>query len=314
MYNLAVGSRGKGNAGSVYVFEYNHTSNFYEERHELVYPVEFHIGAEFGHDCVLIDEVLVAGSLKGSGDTGDVNFFRLEDGQWVHKQTIEPIPQIAISGAKFGSSLDMLRSPQDYTLLLIGAPDALDLNDYVNGASSIYNYNNFTVDPCFTHQETFFASDASGVNRQMGIKVQLINNTQAMVLSDRNDEIYFYGSIDSYTTKPTSAPTNSPTVSPTGAPTPAPSVSPSISPTPAPTETGETPRPTLSPLEPTPTPTRSPTGSLQTNSPTGSSTTTPLENLSPTRIAVMVAAILGAALAICIAWGFLAARRRRRNE
>jgi hypothetical protein len=314
MYNLAVGARGKGNAGSVYVFEYNHTSDFYEEKHELVYPVEFHIGAEFGYDCDLIDEVLVAGATKGSGNTGDVNFFRLEDGQWVHKQTIEPISQVTISGAKFGTSLDMMRSPEDYILLLIGAPDALDLNGYVNGAASIYNYNNFTTDPCFTHQETFFANDPSGVNRQMGIKVQLINNTQAMVLSDRNDQLYFYGAIDSYTTKPTSAPTDSPTVSPTGAPTVSPSVNPTISPSRAPTETGDTARPTLSPVEPTHRPTRSPTSSTTTGSPTRSPTATSREDPSPTRVAVIAAAILGSALAICIAWGFLADRRRRRNE
>lgn len=314
-HKLVVGSRGRGNAGSIYIFEYNETTSFYEERHELAYPVEFHNGAEFGYDCAIQDELVVAGAYKGSENQGDVNFFRLEGDTWVHRQTIEPIPQITISGAKFGSTLDLKRTEgTNYTLLLVGAPHARDLNDYVNGAASIYNYNNFTSDPCFTHQETFFSDGESGINRGMGIKVQLVNNTEAMVLEDRVDKLHFFGSIDGYTMKPTSAPSVSPTVSPTESPSVSPTMSPTLSPSRAPTETGETPRPTLAPIESTPFPTRAPTGSPTTTTPTGSPTSSTVEQPTVTTTAITVGIVVGSALALCIAWGFLASRRRRRNR
>lgn len=308
-YEMVVGARGHGPAGTLFYFTYNHTTDFFEEREQIPYPIEGVVAAEFGYDCALLDDIIVAGSYKGSGNTGDVHLFRKENGMWVNRQLIQPIPQITISGAKFGSTLDLKRTDGDYTLLLVGAPNALDLEDYVNGAASIYNYNNFTTDPCFTHQETFFANDASGIDRAMGIQVQLINNTQAMVLSNRNNELYFYGQIDSYTVKPTSAPSASPSVSPTVSPTVSPSGTPTIFPTDSPTDTGATRRPTLTPIPPTTNP--------PTDSPTGTPTSTPTRTPSVggtveddnVSIAIAVGVLVGALLSLCLAWGLLAGRR-----
>lgn len=311
-FEMVVGARGHGTAGTLFYFTYNHTTDFFEERVQIPYPVEGVTAAEFGYDCAILDDIIVAGSYKGSGNTGDVHLFRKENGIWVNRQIIQPIQQITTSGAKFGSTLDLKRTAGDYTLMLVGAPNALDLGDYVNGAASIYNYNNFTTDPCFTHQETFFATETQGVDRGMGVQVQLINNTQAMVLSTRNNQLYFYDQIDSYTIKPTSAPSAAPSSSPTLSPSSSPSASPTVSPTRAPTDTGATRRPTLTPIPPTLSPSDAPSSS-PTGTPTGIPSVAPEEDTS-TSVAITAGIIVGALLSICIAWGLLASRREQRDD